>query len=702
MKQWAVVAACAVAAIGVVVMLGWHSQQLRVVQLYVSFVPMQYNAALAFVLIGGALCGVFSQRRWLALTAAGSVITLGTLTLLQYVLGISLGIDQWLMDDSLIVGALHPGRMAPNTAVCFVLSGVAIVRTSTGTSSGSSATAAIIAAIVFSLALVAFVGYLMAMPTAYGWGQLTRMALHTAVAFLLASSALVAWHWQLAEQRLPAWLPTLVAIAAMTTSVLFAQSLLAQQDIQLQAKATGFQITLSHRLADLQTALERMAGRQQRRLPTDPPALWRADADLYRRHFQEVKGLAILAADGQPLHSSPPQHRAATTLDCCGGPVSAAHPVAASAVNPQGEFLIVHAILQQDPEVAQLVATCDFPSFLQGTPALLDSFDVQLASSSDGPPSGFNRVLRLAGATYPLQLRPLPGQGRNHGAVAMVLLAGMGASMLLYWLVTSRQKISQTMQTLQVYAASLDRSNQELQQFAYVAAHDLRSPLRGLSHLTRFIREDVEEADATLPESVQQYIAELDAQVQRMQGLLSGLLDYSRVGREVQPVSQVNLEKLVDDAIAMADVPEGFCVTKPVQYPLLQAPPNALSRVLQNLIDNAVKHHDEPRGRIAIDVEDRSDQVLFRIADDGPGIPANAREKVFQIFQTLKPKSKSSSPSHSQNVNSGIGLAIVRKLVIDAGGTIQIQDSQWGGAEFRIEWPKKPAPRVEPTAVRVP
>ncbi len=700
MKQWAVVAACAVTAIGLVVMLGWHFQQPRAVQLYVSFVPMQYNAALAFALLGGALCGLFAQRQGIALTAAGSVITLGMLTLLQYVLGVSLGIDQWLMDHSMIVDIPHPGRMAPNTAVCFVLSGVAIVRTSTGTSSAASAAAAILSAIVFSLALVAFVGYLMAMPTAYGWGQLTRMALHTAVAFLLASSALVAWHWQLAEQRLPAWLPTLVAIAAMTTSVLFAQSLLAQQDIQLQAKATGFQITLNHRLADLQKALERMAGRQQRPLPTDRPAQWREDTDWYRRHFLEIKGLAILAADGQPLHCSPPDHRPVVTADCCGGPVSAVQPMAASAVNRQGEFLIVHAISTEGQQAAQLVATCDFSSFLQGTPALLEAFDVQLAAATDGPPSGFHRVLRLSDATYPLQLRPLPGQGRNLGAVAMVLLAGMGVSALLYWLVTSQQKISQTMQTLRVYAASLDRSNQELQQFAYVAAHDLRSPLRGLSHLTRFIREDVEEADAALPNSVQQYIAELDAQVQRMQGLLSGLLDYSRVGREAQPVTQVKLEKLVDDAIAMSDVPAGFCVTKPVQYPLLQAPPNALARVLQNLIDNAVKHHDQPRGRIAIDIEDQGDMVLFRIADDGPGIPANAREKVFQIFQTLKPKSKFSS--HSQSANSGIGLAIVRKLVVDAGGTIQVQESQWGGAEFRVGWPKKPAPRVDSTALPVP
>ncbi|QEG38720.1 sensor histidine kinase [Roseimaritima ulvae] len=697
MKRWATVAACVVLAIGLAVMLGWHLQQVRLVHMYLSSVPMQYNAALGFVLLGAALCGVFSQWRWVPLTAAGTLLILASLTLLQYLLGISLAIDQALMDHSLVVDVPDPGRMAPNTAVCFVLMGAAIVCTSLGNSASCSATAAIIAALAFSLALVAFVGYLMAMPTAYGWGQLTRMALHTAVAFLLASSALVAWHWQRAEQPLPVWLPTLVAIAAMTTSVLFGQSLLAQQDEQLRANATGFQITLNHRMLDLQKALERMAGRLQRDELGVAERLWRHDADLYRRHFPEIKGLAILAANGQPVHSSPPQHRARATEDCCGRPLSIAHPMAASDINAEGEFLLVLAVVQDDQKsFSQLVATCDFQRFLQGTPALLEHFDVQWGTAADGTPSGFQRMLQLANASYRLRLRPLPGQGQNRAAVVMVLLAGFAVSGLLYWLVTSRQKVSQTMQTLQVYASSLDRSNQELQQFAYVAAHDLRSPLRGLTHLTRFIREDVADAGGTLPDSLQQYMAELDAQVQRMQGLLSGLLDYSRVGRDDQPATQVDLCKLVDDAIAMADVPAGFCVTKPEHYPTLQTRPDALARVLQNLIDNAVKHHDKSSGRIVIDVKERPQHVWLRIADDGPGIPAGARAKVFQIFQTLQPKSK------SKTANSGIGLAIVRKLVVDAGGTIEIQDSHWGGAEFHIFWPKKLAQRVGPVGSKVP
>lgn len=244
------------------------------------------------------------------------------------------------------------------------------------------------------------------------------------------------------------------------------------------------------------------------------------------------------------------------------------------------------------------------------------------------------------------------------------------------------QELRRTLHESESVKRSLTRSNQDLEQFAYVASHDLRAPLRGLKHLTDWVKEDAEEAEIELPDSVMDHLTKMRAQVNRMDSLLAGLLEYSRVGQRRQMERETDLADVIADAIEMATLPEGFQVIAPESSPTWNTVREILLRVFQNLIDNAIKHHDRESGTIRIEYIENENDFVFSVIDDGPGIESKFHEKVFKIFQTLQNNS-------SEESTSGLGLTIVNKLLQTVGGSIEIHNAEPRGAEFRFRWPKQ-------------
>ena len=236
-------------------------------------------------------------------------------------------------------------------------------------------------------------------------------------------------------------------------------------------------------------------------------------------------------------------------------------------------------------------------------------------------------------------------------------------------------------------ARELRRSNEELEQFAYVASHDLKAPLRGIENLVGWIEEDLE---GTLSGDTRTNMDLLKSRVRRLESLLDDLLAYSRAGRADGIVDAVDTRALVAELAVLVSPPEGFEVTGAPGLPTLQALRAPLTQVLQNLINNAVKHHDHPgTGHIRVDaVPATGGFVEFTVTDDGPGIPEQFRERVFGMFQTLRPR--------DQVEGSGMGLAIVRKLVERQGGTVWLAP---GGGERGVAahftWPRTVQPAAE-------
>ena len=202
--------------LGSLVIFGWFTENVSLIQVSEAFVPMQFNTALGFLMAGlGVILSGRDKDSALYLYGlpglGGGLLFLGLLTLIQYILHVDLGIDQAFMTHYIDLNTSHPGRMAPNTAVCFFLTGVALlVLKSTEHSHRRLSLFGSLGALTFSLGLLSILGYISNIETAYGWGALTKMAVHTAIGFMVIGTALFlkayTYHLDMADYRLPKWL----------------------------------------------------------------------------------------------------------------------------------------------------------------------------------------------------------------------------------------------------------------------------------------------------------------------------------------------------------------------------------------------------------------------------------------------------------------------------------------------------------------
>ena len=219
-------------------------------------------------------------------------------------------------------------------------------------------------------------------------------------------------------------------------------------------------------------------------------------------------------------------------------------------------------------------------------------------------------------------------------------------------------------------------SNQDLEKFAYSASHDLKSPLRAIDSLSRWIEEDLgEKIDAENQDRLQK----LRGRVARMENMLNGLLQYSRAGQSVTSTEKLSAAALLEDIIETINVPEGFKVNIDENLKDISIARMPLEQIFHNLVNNAIKHHDRSEGEIRISAEQKGPHYIFSINDDGPGIPEEFHEKIFEMFQTLKPKDSVEG--------SGLGLALVKKLVHHHDGKIRIIPDGERGSTFELTWP---------------
>ncbi len=241
------------------------------------------------------------------------------------------------------------------------------------------------------------------------------------------------------------------------------------------------------------------------------------------------------------------------------------------------------------------------------------------------------------------------------------------------------EELTQLNATLALTNAELQSRNQELDQFAYVASHDLKAPLRAIASLSEWVEEDLA---GQLPEENKRQIHLLRGRVYRMEALINGLLKYSRIGRLNVPIETVNVQELLEEIIDTLAPPPTFTVTIGVEMPIIKTRRLALQQVLSNLLDNAHKHHPRLNGNVDVSVTDRGRWYEFVIKDDGGGIHPQYHEKIFTIFQTLQ--------SRDAQEGTGIGLAIIKKILETEGGSIRVESKEGEGATFRFTWLKSP------------
>ncbi len=241
------------------------------------------------------------------------------------------------------------------------------------------------------------------------------------------------------------------------------------------------------------------------------------------------------------------------------------------------------------------------------------------------------------------------------------------------------EELTQLNATLASTNTELYLRNQELDQFAYVASHDLKAPLRAIASLSEWVEEDLAER---LPEENKRQIHLLRNRVKRMEGLLNGLLQYSRIGRTQIPLETVDVGALLEEIIDTLAPPPTFTIEIGLNMPIIKTRRLSLRQVLANLLENAHKHHPRPDGNVKVSVTDQGRWYEFVIQDDGDGIDPHYHDKIFTIFQTLQ--------ARDTQENTGIGLAIIKKILEIEGGSIRVESREGEGAAFRFTWLKAP------------
>ncbi len=222
----------------------------------------------------------------------------------------------------------------------------------------------------------------------------------------------------------------------------------------------------------------------------------------------------------------------------------------------------------------------------------------------------------------------------------------------------------------------LMKRNEELDEFAHVVSHDLKGPLRNIKGLVQLM-------EMGRAKSMEETTTMLKGQLQKMESLIENVLTYSRTGHEKIDKSAVNMDVLLHDLVVGLSRPEHFHIEIEPNFPVIFTEEIFIFQIFSNLLINAIKYNDKPDGRAKIGYEPSSisGEFYYYVEDNGLGIPKDKREKVFKIFTVLH---------QVEGVDStGIGLAIVKKIIQEKGGQIWIEDSKhWAeGCRFCFTWP---------------
>ncbi len=247
-----------------------------------------------------------------------------------------------------------------------------------------------------------------------------------------------------------------------------------------------------------------------------------------------------------------------------------------------------------------------------------------------------------------------------------------------------RETERQANEILQRKTLELERSNAELEEFAYVASHDLREPLRMVASYTELLSRRYA---GQLDEDAQEYIRYAVEGAQRMRVLIADLLTLSRVGTHGNEFAPTSVASAIETAVQSLQEPiraAGAEVTWPDDLPTVLADAGQLVQIFQNLVGNAIKFRAERSPRVRIDVAETEAEWVFSVRDNGIGIEERFFERVFRMFQRLH--------ARDEHEGSGIGLAIVKKAVERHGGRVWIETPADGpGSRFKFTLPRRRA-----------
>ena len=714
-RRWTMAVTCGAlaAAVGLLAGLADSLSIAPSIHLFANPQPMPPTTASAFVLCGATLIlGPHRQHRWL--TTALLVLLWG-LSIAGLVVPIH-HLPPEAVPAALATppGELPPGLMSPNSAVGFLLFSLAVVVMLVWSSRGRVRLLGTIGPLLVALAAIALLGQAAAIESPYRWGNLHAMSQATAVAFMLLGMGLCAQAWDEARQAgsQPIWLPLMLSGSLALASILAWQALTQQEMRQIRAtvaaEADLARNEMAARLDSRALAITRMARRWSANgRPTHDS--WTFDARLYFEHYPGLAAVSWIDAAYHPRWRQPPPRPGDRSLGTPGEwrrllaevrqsgqlyvgqrvrlPGGRSGPLIAAPLHHGERFDgFVVAILDPTRLIEHSLSEHRLPQ--DYGMAIFDGNWLVYRHGPDreGIPSGYRQVvpLNLDHLHWTVELWPSREllDRMTRPLATLLLLAGLTLSWLLGVVVRLTQRAHSRAQEAEAantalarevrvregaeaalarQAEDLRRSNADLEQFAYVASHDLQEPLRMVASYLQLIERRYHDR---LDDDGREFIDYAVDGANRMRTLINDLLAYSRVGTRGKPFVPCDLNEAFERAVAnlgLAINESEAHVTKS-QLPTVLGDPGQLTQLMQNLVGNAIKFRSQDVPQVRVEATQQGGEWACVVRDNGIGVAPEYADRVFLIFQRLH--------GRAEYEGTGIGLAICKRIVERHGGRI--------------------------------
>jgi PAS domain S-box-containing protein len=634
------VAATAAGLIGAAGLLGWILDIAPLRSVLPGLSTMKANTAAAFVFSAAALRLSLSASyerlvRSLAQVLAVAVAAVGLLTLLEYLAGWNLGIDQLLFRNRISpAGTPYPGRMGANTAANFLLLGAALLLR-TARSRRWQGVAEALALAAFAIALLALLGYAYNVTSLTGIMSDTQMAIHTALAFVILSTGVF-----FSRTDGPAVTLTVASgpggmivrrFVPATFVILFVCGAIRLRGQQAGLYGTEFGVALMVILSCTALTAVLLWGSTQ---------LNRLEATSQRAERALRRSEAVLR---QFVEHTPA------------------------------------AVAMFDRDMRYLVASKRwYTDYRLGDRDIMGRSHYEIFPEITERWKDIHRRC-LAGAVEQCDEEPFPRADGGTDWVHWEVLpwrdddGAIGGILMFTEVITARKRAEE----------ELRRSNADLEQFAYVASHDLQEPLRMVASYTELLGKRYR---GKLDADADEFIGYAVDGATRMQQLITDLLTYSRVGTRGSPFAPTDCEVVLTRVLGdlRLEVEQNRAVVTHDPLPTVAGDGTQLGQLFQNLVSNALKFHGPEPPRVHVSAERNGAEVKFAVRDNGIGIAPDHAERIFVIFQRLH--------TTAQYPGTGIGLALCKKIVERHGGRIWVESQPDQGATFYFTLLDSPPP----------
>jgi PAS domain S-box-containing protein len=641
-----------VAALGGLVVAGWLTVAVALIQVLPGFPPMQYNTALGFMVCGAALLAAALDLRRPTALLGGLAAAMGLATLAEYLFRANLGIDDLLVETYVLTGVSNPGRMAPNSAVALALVGAALLCLSYPSASRARHLCpALLGSMVIALGTAALVGYAAGIPGAYGWAHFNRMAIHTAFGFILLGGGVVGLAWNAARthgSEAPPWLPTLAAVAVITVTLCMWYALGGAPRVHLdppQAPASK-----EYALPNMTLA----AGLMSALL-----LAWSVrTGQTSRRHARslELTNLALSQEIEVRVRMEETLQQFAAIVEFSDDAILATDPDGLILTwNPGAERLygytrdevlgkhvsLLHTRKELEPELQERLENGARINQLEAVKLTKDGREIHVS----------------------LTISPiLDRKGRTIGASRIARN------------ITERKQ--------------LDRMKDE---FVGTVSHELRTPLTAIKGFIELVLD----GDAgAVPETQREFLEVAARNADRLGAVINDILDVSRIeaqGLEIR-LEPTDLGAVLEDVASTFRLMahnKGLTLRHEVP-PLPRIPGDAprLVQVFSNLLSNAIKY--TPQGEVGIRAIPTGDGVEVVVHDSGIGLTQEEQAQLFTKFF------RGRDPVVADSGGTGLGLVIAKAIVEKHQGTIHVESSPGKGTRFRVVFPATAPASAEP------